>query len=116
MRALMMLTVLLALSVISYGQTGKEQPKKLVPLEQKELNLNYFGKDSSALKQVDKFKTVPNFLEQLADAKKRSGEGEKQQSTLDNSMPVMVPDTTVQFKILVVQPDTSIHYHMQIKE
>ena len=97
----------------AHAQTAEQQNKQFPPIEKKELDLNYLGKDSSSvLERIKENDVTSRYLKKHEEVNAERGAlGE-----LESKMPIMQPDSSIQFHILALEPGPTILYHLQIKK
>ncbi|MBB6613184.1 hypothetical protein H7F15_19270 [Pontibacter sp. Tf4] len=97
----------------AYAQTAEQQTKQFPPIEKKELDLKYLGSDSSSvLERIKKNGVTSRYLQKPVEA----DINQKKTKKLESEMPIMQPDSSMQFYILAVVPDSTILFHIRVKK
>lgn len=91
----------------AYAQTAEQKAKQLPPLKKKELDLKYLRTSPSPDNDI-----TSRYLQKRKDAAVNQKKTEKQKAT----MPLMQPDSSMQFYILAAVPDSTVFFYLQVKK
>ncbi len=111
MKTLTAIAGLVLLSLAAQAQDLDRPQLRLKP-SNKKLDLNYIGKDSSSsiLNQLEKPGSRYSLFPKSSSKKPDTAEVAQQRG----QMPILVPDSTIQFPIFAVKPDSTVAFPMPI--
>ena len=118
MKALTIVIMLLVLSVTGYPQAIGPQFGQSPPIK-KELKLKDFGKSSLLeLKPFKRPELTTSRSQKSASLYKGFSTAPKPlvPARLKSGMPIMKPDSTINFHILALRPDSTIHHYLRIRK
>ena len=97
----------------AYDQTAEKQVKQFQPIDKKELDLKYFGSDSSSV--LERIKKNDDMTSRFLQKDNGENVHSKKVEKPESGMPIIQPDSSVKFHIIAVVPDSTTQFHMRIK-